>query len=107
MLTAASGTDRRSALPRQRTGRARAALSGSRISANPKFYQDGAQLAALALEAGLPTCEWAEMARIGCANVRKQCYIPPTVQAADKPEISVGSAVCRAATRYSYPLCRA
>src|SRR5215475_9247056 len=67
MLTAASGTDRRSALPRQRTGRARAALSGSRISANPKFYQDGAQLAALALEAGLPTiCEWAEMARTGC-----------------------------------------
>jgi len=37
------------------------------ISTSPKFYQDGAQLAALALEAGLPTiCEWAEMARTGC-----------------------------------------
>ena len=37
------------------------------ISTSPKFYQDGTQLAALALEAGLPTiCEWAEMARTGC-----------------------------------------
>jgi len=37
------------------------------ISANTKFHHDGAQLAALALEAGLPTiCEWAEMARTGC-----------------------------------------
>jgi len=37
------------------------------ISAHSKLYQDGAQLAALAVEAGLPTiCEWAEMARTGC-----------------------------------------
>ena len=43
------------------------------------------------------------------AHVRKQCYIPPAVQAAGMPVddpkgISVGGAVCRAATRYSYPL---
>jgi putative tryptophan/tyrosine transport system substrate-binding protein len=37
------------------------------IAANSTFYRDGAQLAALALEAGLPTvCEWAEMAQMGC-----------------------------------------
>jgi putative ABC transport system substrate-binding protein len=37
------------------------------ISANPEFYRDGKQLAALALEARLPTvCEWAEMAQTGC-----------------------------------------
>jgi putative tryptophan/tyrosine transport system substrate-binding protein len=37
------------------------------ISATPEFFNDGKQLAALALEAKLPTvCEWAEMARVGC-----------------------------------------
>jgi putative ABC transport system substrate-binding protein len=37
------------------------------ISANPEFFRDGKQLAALALEARLPTvCEWAEMAQAGC-----------------------------------------
>jgi putative ABC transport system substrate-binding protein len=37
------------------------------IQANPIFYRDAAQLAALALGAGLPTvCEWAEMAHSGC-----------------------------------------
>lgn len=37
------------------------------IAANAIFYRDGAQLAALALAAGLPTvCEWAEMAQMGC-----------------------------------------
>lgn len=37
------------------------------ISANTEFYRDGKQLAALALEARLPTvCEWAEMAHSGC-----------------------------------------
>ena len=37
------------------------------IGATPEFYRDGKQLAALALEARLPTvCEWAEMARTGC-----------------------------------------
>jgi len=37
------------------------------ISAKPAFYQDAERLAALALEAGLPTaCEWADMARAGC-----------------------------------------
>ena len=37
------------------------------ISATPEFYRDGKQLAALALEARLPTvCEWAEMAHAGC-----------------------------------------
>ena len=37
------------------------------ISATSEFFRDGRQLAALALEAHLPTvCEWAEMARTGC-----------------------------------------
>jgi putative ABC transport system substrate-binding protein len=37
------------------------------ISATAEFYRDGKQLAALALDARLPTvCEWAEMARTGC-----------------------------------------
>jgi putative ABC transport system substrate-binding protein len=37
------------------------------IGANPRLYRDGAMLAKLALEAGLPTaCEWAEMAQLGC-----------------------------------------
>jgi putative tryptophan/tyrosine transport system substrate-binding protein len=37
------------------------------ITANPQLYRDGARLAGLALEVGLPTiCEWAEMARTGC-----------------------------------------
>jgi putative ABC transport system substrate-binding protein len=37
------------------------------IAANATFYRDGAQLAALALDAGVPTvCEWAEMAQLGC-----------------------------------------
>src|SRR5262245_10235634 len=37
------------------------------ISATSEFYRDGEQLAALALEARLPTvCEWAEMAHTGC-----------------------------------------
>ena len=37
------------------------------IAATPEFFRDGKQLAALALEAKLPTvCEWAEMAHAGC-----------------------------------------
>lgn len=37
------------------------------IGATPQFQRDGKQLAALALEARLPTvCEWADMARDGC-----------------------------------------
>ena len=37
------------------------------ISATSEFYRDAKQLAALALEARLPTvCEWADMARSGC-----------------------------------------
>jgi putative tryptophan/tyrosine transport system substrate-binding protein len=37
------------------------------ISATSEFFRDGQQLAALALEAQLPTvCEWAEMAQMGC-----------------------------------------
>jgi putative tryptophan/tyrosine transport system substrate-binding protein len=37
------------------------------IGATPQFQRDGRQLAALALEARLPTvCEWAEMAQVGC-----------------------------------------
>ncbi len=37
------------------------------ISATSTFFRDGKQLAALALEARLPTiCEWAEMAQTGC-----------------------------------------
>ena len=37
------------------------------ISATSEFYRDAKQLAALALEARLPTvCEWAEMAQTGC-----------------------------------------
>ena len=37
------------------------------IGATPQFQRDGKQLAALALEARLPTvCEWAEMAHVGC-----------------------------------------
>ena len=37
------------------------------ISATSEFYRDGKQLAALALEARLPTvCEWADMAHSGC-----------------------------------------
>ncbi|HKX08772.1 MAG TPA: ABC transporter substrate binding protein [Stellaceae bacterium] len=37
------------------------------IEANPIFYRDATQLAALALEGGLPTvCEWADMAQSGC-----------------------------------------
>jgi putative tryptophan/tyrosine transport system substrate-binding protein len=37
------------------------------ITSNPQLYHDGAQLAALALEARLPTiCQWANMARTGC-----------------------------------------
>lgn len=37
------------------------------IGATPQFQRDGKRLAALALEARLPTvCEWAEMAEAGC-----------------------------------------
>ena len=37
------------------------------ISASAEFYQHASQLAALALEARLPTvCEWADMAHAGC-----------------------------------------
>ena len=37
------------------------------IGATPQFQRDGKQLAALALEARLPTvCEWADMAKGGC-----------------------------------------
>ena len=37
------------------------------IGATSEFYRHGQQLAALALEARLPTvCEWADMAQAGC-----------------------------------------
>ena len=37
------------------------------VSSSPEFYRDGKQLAALALEARLPTvCEWGDMAQAGC-----------------------------------------
>jgi len=37
------------------------------IISAPELYTDASQLAALAIQAGLPTiCEWAEMARLGC-----------------------------------------
>ena len=37
------------------------------IGASPEFNRDAKQLAALALEARLPTvCEWADLARVGC-----------------------------------------
>jgi putative ABC transport system substrate-binding protein len=45
----------------------RAEADGLQIFSWPQFFTDAASLAALALDARLPTvCEWAEMARSGC-----------------------------------------
>ena len=45
----------------------RAEADGLQILSWPQFFTDAASLAALALEARLPTvCEWAEMAQSGC-----------------------------------------
>jgi len=45
----------------------RAEADGLQILSWPQFFTDAASLAALALDARLPTvCEWAEMARSGC-----------------------------------------
>jgi putative ABC transport system substrate-binding protein len=53
----------RGAFDRMRAANAQALA----ITSNPQLYRDAAQLAALALEARLPTiCDWAEMARAGC-----------------------------------------
>jgi putative ABC transport system substrate-binding protein len=44
-----------------------ASIQALAITSSPGLYRDGAQLAALALEARFPTiCEWADMARMGC-----------------------------------------
>lgn len=44
-----------------------AGIQGIAVMATPLLYRDGAQLAALVLQSGLPSvCEWAEMARVGC-----------------------------------------
>lgn len=60
---AAGPQDYPAAFAAMRAARAEALI----IQANAIFYRDAAQLAALALETGLPTvCEWAEMARSGC-----------------------------------------
>jgi putative ABC transport system substrate-binding protein len=59
-----SGPDEyRSAFAAMRSAEAQALV----IAAAPELYHDAAALAALALEAGLPTvCEWREMAEQGC-----------------------------------------
>jgi len=44
-----------------------AKVQGVAFMASPLLYRDGAQLAALALQSGMPSvCEWAEMAQVGC-----------------------------------------
>ena len=44
-----------------------AGVHGVALMATPLLYRDGAQLAALALQTGIPSvCEWAEMAQVGC-----------------------------------------
>lgn len=63
IYTADSRSDYQSALVAMRASGAEALLIGSA----PELYQEGKTLAALALEARLPTsCEWADMARDGC-----------------------------------------
>lgn len=63
VLYAAGPTDYAARFTSMRVAGAQALV----IAASATFYRDGAQLAALALEAGLPTvCEWAEMAQRGC-----------------------------------------
>lgn len=62
-FTVASPADYPAAFAAMRKAGAQALV----ISATSEFYRDGKQLAALALEARLPTvCEWAEMAQTGC-----------------------------------------
>jgi putative ABC transport system substrate-binding protein len=62
-FTVAAPADYPAAFAAMRAAGAQAVM----ISANPEFYRDGKQLAALALETRLPTvCEWAEMAHAGC-----------------------------------------
>ena len=59
----AEPADYRGAFAAMRTAGAEALIVG----AAPEFFRDARQLAALALEARLPTvCEWADMARQGC-----------------------------------------
>src|SRR5262249_42228234 len=44
-----------------------AGVAALEIISAPELYTDASQLAALAIQTGLPTiCEWAEMARLGC-----------------------------------------
>jgi putative ABC transport system substrate-binding protein len=62
-FTVATPADYPAAFAAMRTAGAQALV----IGASPEFYRDAKQLAALALEARLPTvCEWAEMAQAGC-----------------------------------------
>ena len=62
-FTVTSPADYPAAFAAMRAARAQALV----ISATSEFYRDAKQLAALALEARLPTvCEWAEMAQTGC-----------------------------------------
>ena len=59
----AAPADYRGAFAAMRTAGAEALIIGGA----PEFFRDAKQLAALALEARLPTvCEWADMARDGC-----------------------------------------
>ena len=59
----AEPADYRGAFAAMRTAGAEALI----IGAAPEFFRDAKQLAALALEARLPTvCEWADLAREGC-----------------------------------------
>ena len=62
-FTASTPADYPSAFAAMRAAGAQALV----ISATSEFYRHGKQLAALALEARLPTvCEWADMAQAGC-----------------------------------------
>jgi putative ABC transport system substrate-binding protein len=62
-FTVAAPADYPAAFAAMRVADAQAVM----ISANPEFFRDAKQLAALALETRLPTvCEWAEMAHAGC-----------------------------------------
>ena len=60
---AAAPADYKAAFAAMRAAGAQALV----IAATPEFFRDATSLAALALEARLPTiCQWAEMARTGC-----------------------------------------
>ena len=55
--------------PRAFAGMRSAGVQGVAVMATPLFYRDGAQLAALALQTGVPSvCEWAEMAQVGLST---------------------------------------